>query len=378
MIPPFAWADAMDAHFEQAKTFFLDGVAHYEQGRYEAAMRSFEASLSLVPGRPSTLTNLGAARLKLGLFDAALEALQEALEKEPDNVEALGHHGAALAELGRPEDALRSFERLLQVKPDHASAWTLRGNALRDLGRPEEAAHCFEQAIAHGGDAELNGYYLASITQRDAPPTAPRGYVEALFDNYADGFDEQLIQTLRYRAPQVLTAPLKDLQTRFERATDLGCGTGLCGPLVRPLVGWLEGVDLSAGMLERAAQLNVYDKLVQGDVIEYLQQANDTFDLVLAADVFVYIGALEQVFAAVAGSMRPGGIFCFSVESSQDEDVVLRESLRYAHAEGYILGLAAQHGFTVVQTEHRPLREDQRVPIPACCYWLRSAPTGLS
>jgi predicted TPR repeat methyltransferase len=51
---------------------------------------------------------------------------------------------------------------------------------------------------------------------------------------------------------------------------DLGCGTGLMGPLLRPYVGRLEGVDLSAGMVQKAKDRGCYDKLDVGELVACL------------------------------------------------------------------------------------------------------------
>jgi predicted TPR repeat methyltransferase len=361
----------MDVNFEQAKTFFLEGVRDYEAGRLEQAERRFAASLALLPGRASTLTNLGAVRLKLGRVEDALAVLDEALAQEPDNVEALGHRATALAELGRHPEALAGFDRVLALAPAHAHAWTLRGSVLKDLGRDAEAAASFRQALAHGGDDALNRYYLAGLEGRDAPGAPPRDYVQALFDGYAPAFDEQLLGALRYQAPQVLAAGLRALDRRFERAMDLGCGTGLCGPLLSPFTRSIDGVDLSAAMLARARDKGVYASLAQADLAEWLARAEPGYDLAIAADVFIYVGALDAVFAGVARVIRSGGVFCFSVEAAgDDEGLALRPSLRYAHAWPYLEQLAQANGFGVLRTESAPIREDQREPIPGQYVWL--------
>ena len=361
----------MSGTFEQARDFFIEGVAHYQAGRLAEAERSFAASLALVPGRASTLTNLGAVRLKLGKVQEAADLLEEALKQDPDNAEALGHRATALAELGQHKDALACADRALSLNDGLGPVWSLRGELLKDLGRYDEAAVSFEKAIAHGGDPQLHRYYLASLTGQDVPPAPPRQYVETLFDHYAEGFDEHLVQVLHYRAPQVLADGLKKMNRRFGRALDLGCGTGLCGPLVRPLADTLHGVDLSATMVERAAAVGVYDEVVQSDVVSHLQSTPHRFDLVLAADVFIYVGALQDVFAGVARAIEPGGVFCFSVEASTGEDVALQRSLRYAHSRGYIERLAAKYGFEIASTAAQPIREDQQKPIAGLYFWLR-------
>ena len=362
----------MSANFEQARQFFVQGLGHYQAGRFAEAERDFAASLALLPGRPSTLTNLGAARLKLGKFQEAADLLQEALAQEPDNAEALGHRAAALAELGRQEQGLACVERALALNPGIAPAWTLRGSLLKDLGRPGEAAQAFQQAIAHGADPELNRYYLAALNAGEEVPQAPPPqYVQALFDGYADGFEEHLVEVLKYRAPRILVDELRAMQRRFDCALDLGCGTGLCGLLLKPLVKSLHGIDLSGNMVQRAAARGVYDSLAQADLAQYLAQTEQRYDLVLAADVFIYVGALEVVFEGVARVMPAGGVFCFCVEACEEgPELALRPSLRYAHSSRYIQKLAEQYGFEIKATAGHAIREDQGQPIPGIFAWL--------
>lgn len=364
----------MSGTFEQARDFFTQGLAHFQQGRFDQAHRCFAASDALLPGRISTLTNLGATHLKLGRPQEAAIVLEEVLAREPDNLEALGHRATALAELGEFAKALACVERVLVLAPGLGHAWSLRGLLLRDLGRPNEAAAAFEEAIARGADPQLNRYYRAAVTGLEVPATAPHHYVQSLFDTYAEGFDEHLVSVLHYQAPRILADGLRAMDREFASALDLGCGTGLCGPLMRPFSRALHGVDLSATMVERAEALRVYDRVVLSDLTLYLKGTPQRYDLVLAADVFIYVGALETVFEGVARVLEKGGVFCFSVEAAPDEqNVVLRESMRYAHSRRYIERLAAQSGFIVSRVSENPIREDQRMPIPGLYFWLRRA-----
>ncbi|AEG91577.1 tetratricopeptide repeat protein [Ramlibacter tataouinensis] len=362
----------MSDTFEQAKTFFLQGLHHYQQGRFEQAQTQFEASLALLPGRPSTLANLGACRVQLGRHDEAVALLDEALAQEPGDAGAWGHRATALAELGRLEQALDSVDRSLALEPRSGRGWGLRGNLLKDLGRPDEAIAAFEQAVALGHEVDLHRYFLAGLRGQAAAPAPPRAYVELLFDGYADGFDQHLVRRLGYRAPEVLAQPLRAAGGgAVDSALDLGCGTGLCAPLLRPLARRLTGVDLSAGMLARARTLGLYDELVQADLAEHLQATGARHDLVVAADVFVYVGALGAVFAGAARVLRPGGVFAFSVEEATGgAELELRPSLRYAHAEGGLRRLAATHGFEVMRALRQPIRHEQGHPIAGLYLWL--------
>ncbi|MBG9388558.1 tetratricopeptide repeat protein [Caenimonas aquaedulcis] len=354
----------------QAKEFFLAGVAHFEAGRFDVADRQFTAALALAPGRASILVNLGATRLKLGRFEEAAELLGDALRQEPGDAQAWGHRATALAELGRHQHALESIDRAIDINPAQGAAWTLRGTLLREMGRPAPAAAAYRRALECGADPQLTAYYLAALDGNDTPEAPPPGYVETLFDTYADGFEEHLLQVLHYRAPDVLAARLRGMGRVFAQAVDLGCGTGLCGPLLRPMAIALQGVDLSANMVRQAQARGAYDSVVQADAQQFLRDARQRFDLVVAADVFIYVGALEGVFEAAAAALVPQGVFCFSVEKHTPDGFALRTSLRYAHSASYLAELAARNGFAVTAREEHPIREDQGRPIAGLYYWL--------
>ena len=363
----------MSDTFGQARQHFLDGLAQFEAGRIEQAEAHFEAALALVPGRVSTLVNLGATRIRLGRPDAALPLLAQALAAEPDDADAWMHRGIALAELGRHGEALLAFERQSALRPDDAQAWTNRASVLKALSRRDEAAAAYRQAMAHGGDAALNSYYLAALTGADPPRTPPRRYVERLFDDYAETFDAHLVGALGYRAHRLMLEPLQGQARRFRHALDLGCGTGLCGALIRAVAARADGVDLSAAMLAKARALGVYGQLEQADLVAHLGHTDQRHDLVVAADVFIYVGALEAVFSGVQRVLEPGGTFCFSAEQATgDADFELRPSLRYAHSERYLRAVAAQSGFDVERMVSQPIREDQRRPIPGLYAYLRA------
>ncbi len=364
----------MTRSLDQARAFFTEGVAHYEAGRLPQAERQFAAALALAPGRPSVLTNLGVVRLKLGRVAEAVDLLQEALRAEPDNLEALAHCALGLAEQGHRQQALALFDRALAIDSRPAGPWMHRGSLLKELGRLDEAAASFRESIARGGDAELNGFYLAALAGGSVPAAPPRAYVEALFDGYADAFDAHLTQALAYQAPRLLTQRLLARPRRYGHALDLGCGTGLCGPYLRQLAGRVTGVELSRNMLHKAEASGDYDGLTQTDVQDFLRSGDEACDLVVAADVFIYVGALDAVFEHVARRMPAGGAFCFTVEEAPaDHDFALRASLRYAHSETYLRRLAATHGFAVDGIERHAVREDQQVPVPGLFVWLEKS-----
>ena len=360
--------DAIDARLHRS-------LALGDLGRHAEALDELNRVLALAADHPAASYHRARTLGALGRLAQALAAFERALALAPEHALAWFGHGQTLQRLDRPTEALASFDRALGIAPQLAQAWTQRGTILKDLGRSAEASDAFARSIAQGGDAALNGYYLAALSGQGIPERAPRQYVEGLFDDYAASFDSHVVGTLAYRGHQVLIGQLQALgRTRWHSALDLGCGTGLCGPLMREVCDRVDGVDLSAAMLDQARALGVYRRLEQADLVEHLQRCEPGYDLVVAADVFIYVGALAGVFSGVKRVLQPGGMFCFSIEQAPDAvDFELRASLRYAHSQRYIDRLALQCGFEVLRLHRQAIREEQRRPIAGLFVCLRKS-----
>jgi len=204
------------------------------------------------------------------------------------------------------------------LAPALAGAWTQRGSLLKDMGRNNEAASAFERALELGADGELNRFFLASLGTQASPATAPRAYVQALFDDYADGFDQHLVDVLGYQAHRQLITRLAGLQSQpFDSALDLGCGTGLCGPLLRPIVQQLTGVDLSQTAIDMARKNFELHGLTPVELrvanAEALPYADATFDHVYGHGVIQYTADPAQLIRECHRVLKPGGTGIFMV-----------------------------------------------------------------
>lgn len=371
--------ETLQSHPGDAALWSLRGVALEALDQLAEALASHERALATDAQRFVDRFHAGRLMLRLGRPADALAALQAVCAASPDAAEAHYRCGQALMALQRADEALTAWDRTLALDPTLADAWADRGAWMQERGRMSEAVRCFEQARAQGGDAALLDYQIAGLSSVAGraggamPASAPRSYVQGLFDRYADDFDEHLVGRLDYRAPQELAAGLARLaRTHFRHALDLGCGTGLCAAPLGAFVTRLDGVDLSAGMLARAQALGRYDRLEQADVVEHLAATPGRHDLVVAADLFIYVGRLEAVFAGVRRVLEPAGVFCFSVERLDDTmgDCVLQASLRYAHSASYLRRLAQDHGFEIAALEEHPLRHDERATVRGLYAWL--------
>ena len=181
-------------------------------------------------------------------------------------------------------------------------------------------------------------------------PAMTAVYVRRLFDQRAASFDEALLERLEYRGPAVLLEAAQRVAgapLRIGSMLDLGCGTGLGGAAFRPYVDWLVGVDVSPGMIARAREKGVYDRLAALEMQQFLDAeavSGAHYHLIIAADVFVYVSDLARVAVAAGRVLAPGGLFAFTVETHPGNGVVLQQTLRYAHGAAHVRDAVAGAG----------------------------------
>jgi predicted TPR repeat methyltransferase len=259
----------------------------------------------------------------------------------------------------------------LEVAPGYASAWFVLGELREKLGDRAGAIAAFERAkAADPSDHHGATVHLMRLGAR-ATAAMPEGYVRALFDGYAPGFDKALTEGLGYRAPELLFGAVQaahaGARMKFGSVLDLGCGTGLAALPFRPFSDWMVGVDLSAAMLAQARGKGLYDRVIEAEVQRYLTEEAEIgarYHLVLAADVFMYFDNLEPVLKSAAQVLAPVGQLAFSVETHDGDGILLRETLRYAHGEAHVQRAVAAAGLKPVSLASASTRMEKGVAVP--------------
>lgn len=284
----------------------------------------------------------------------------------------------AALEAGDALAAAEILDRVLAEAYHFAPAWHLYGLAQEALGHREDAATAWRQCL----DLDPNDHFgarldLARIGAIPAEQATSENFSGALFDDYAERFDGHLTQALHYTAPTMLKDALKRCcdnagrAFRFGTVYDLGCGTGLMGEAIRAQSGFLAGCDLSPRMIARAQAKKqadgapLYDKLAVAGLTAFLASRPDrSADLVTAADVFIYLGALAPCFAQSARVLAPNGLFAFTAQSHQGEGVIVGEDRRFAHAEGWLRQRLEEAGLVPIRVEPASIRQDRGAPVP--------------
>jgi predicted TPR repeat methyltransferase len=278
--------------------------------------------------------------------------------------------GKELEKRGDLDAAAELYAQAAEMAPGFASAWFALGELLAKLGRTKDAVDAFRKAARSDPDDRHGAaVQLARLTGEAAP--MPAGYVRTLFNQYARHYDLSLLEGLEYRGPQLLFEAVMaacvalNREAYFDRAFDLGCGTGIAGALFAPSIDSLVGVDLSPAMIEQARQTGRYNHLHVSDIAEFLSRENDRWvELVLAADSLPYMDNLAPLFRAVARVLDRGGLFTFTCETHDGAGVLLRETLRYAHGVDHVQAALAGANLSCMSLQPASFRKEKNVPVP--------------
>jgi predicted TPR repeat methyltransferase len=262
------------------------------------------------------------------------------------------------------------LEQAIELAPNFTSAWFTLGEIREQLGRHDAAIAAFRKARESDSEDRHGAAVRLMRLGADRLGEMPKGYVQALFDQYAPRFEAALIGDLDYRAPQLLFKAVISVRARarkpafFKRAIDLGCGTGLGAGAFAKEVDYFIGIDLSPGMIEQARATGLYAELEVADMAEGLRSKPDAgANLILAADAMCYVGDVAPVLAEAKRVLAEGGVFAFTLETHNGNGVIIGHGLRYAHAAEYVRDKIAAAGLAVAYLEQASPRMEDNEPV---------------
>ena len=374
-----------------------ESMAAHKAGRFAEAEAGYRRVLEARPADPKSLYYLGLLQFHRGDTEGAIELVRRCLSYAPSNAPAWNTLGGLYVAAGRNADAREAYRRVTLVAPAMGEGWYNLGICRRDEGDIEGALESLRASIAHQADyfrsyealammlyqlgrvQEAGRVYgewaardprnptarhmAAATSQQNVPARAADDYVRTLFDNSAKSFDADLGK-LGYRAPGLVAAAAGRSAGAgtLSAILDAGCGTGLCGPLVREYCANLLGVDLSPQMIEHARARACYDELVVAELSAFMRARPGAFDAIVSADTLVYFGALEAPLSAAWQALRPGGVLIFTVEALADEaaaDYRLEAHGRYGHSGTYVRRTLQIAGFEAETLTRETLREER-------------------
>ncbi|MCW5633135.1 MAG: tetratricopeptide repeat protein [Rubrivivax sp.] len=376
-----ATPDNSNAWNNLGNVLLLAGRAEEAADAYEQAVKFAGDGEDMSAQAVRALSNLGVLHRKLHRLDRSELALREAVRREPDFADGWYNLSITLIQLGRIPEGLQAHSKAVALWPEDLQSRQEVVRALLRLGENERASRLLREWLAEDPGNAVAEHMLAACLAGTAgetgavPARASDDYVQQVFDSFAASFDTKL-ESLGYRAPGLVIRALQDLVGAPSAELDIvdaGCGTGLCGPGLKPFARRLAGCDLSEGMLRRAHSRGLYDVLHQAELVFYLRTQPLAFDAVVSADTLCYFGALEEACAGAATTLRPGGALVFTVEALPEgaaQPYRLQANGRYAHGRTYVEESLAAAGFELRDVRAETLRMEGGEPVPG---WLVSA-----
>lgn len=335
----------------------------------EEAAAAYKATIALRPGHPEAYGRLGQIFWRQGKMHEATEAIVRNTEVNPGDPMAFILLASIFFQQGQIEGSIEAYRKAVEIEPKNSFSNRLLGLSLVRCGRPEEAKEVWRKWAAADPENPVPRHLILAGTDDQIPSRAGDDFVVREFDRFAESFDEKL-KSLEYRAPELVAEALRGFAPDAARALDIldaGCGTGLCGPLLRPFARRLEGVDLSKGMLDKAKARGGYDDLVMGELTTFISAKKEAYDVIVSADTLCYFGRLDEVFSAVATALRRGGYFIFTLERTADAtgtaNVTLDHSGRYTHTEEYVRSGISHAGLAVENLSFTALRLEYFKPV---------------
>jgi len=342
------------------------GLLYIRQTHYDLAANYLRGAIRRGLDTPSVYACLGQSLFLLGEFTDASTALRMAIDALPGEPQiVLKYAQVRLVETaisGTADEALRVYQMIAgEFAECIESVLNAAFQTLCGYGEKQAAIRIGTEILERSPNDAIISYQMDALRGRDRANATP-SVIAASFDKYAETFDHHLVNVLGYKVPQQAYGMLAASGATFSRILDLGCGTGLAGPLLHSFGGQLTGVDLSPKMLERAATRGCYDRLIKSEAVDYLKSHDQYFDLVTAFDVLVYIGDVAPLIAATADRLVPGGILVFSLETSNQAPFVLMPTGRFSHSPGYVESVYETR-FRCIASVHTVIRLEANKPV---------------
>lgn len=359
-------------HPEHIDTLVNLGVIALKQEENQLAIHYFTQALALDEHHVDARHNLAATFIHHDRFENALTHYSILLDSYEDNIEYLYNAGVAEMALGHLTKAQTHFEKILKLNSEHFSSLINLAAIHSRLNRTQEAILLLRKAQTINPMDPSCRYMLNALEGIPTSSACPE-YAKNLFDNYALYYDTHLQDTLHYTLPQQIGKMLHQLipSLSIKHTLDLGCGTGLSGVTLREMSEQLTGVDLSQKMLQQARAKGIYDELIESELVNFLQQSTQSFQVIVSADVLPYLGNLADLFNAITLRLEPLGLFIFNTEISLNEPWKLQKSARFSHSANYIETLAKEHGLNILRKEAISARQQSGQDVPFFLYVLQ-------
>ena len=383
---------------QNISALLIKGNVCFQNHQIEESLQYYQTVLQIDPQNKTAMINAANAAFILKNYQVSYQLAQQVLQIDSLDKTALTIYGNSCIELEKFDQAKKTFLLLLQIDSQEPWNYNSLSTIYQKTQDEKRALACGWKAVelSNGDEKQhLNFGYLLyelsddskinyaqqwqkkygdnaivkhmsnAILHQQKITKADSEYVQKLFDEFADDF-EDVLTSLEYRAPQLLAREMKEIYQpqilRKKQILDLGCGTGWCGNFLKKYTSkkYLYGVDMSEKMLSKAIAKKCYGKLIKADLEQYLETTESRFDIIVAADVFTYFGDLQKVIQGCFRTLKKQGWILFTVSAnlSNEKEYDLHDSGRFIHHKKYVMSLLEKKGFSIEKISEEILRNE--------------------
>ncbi len=146
--------------------------------------------------------------------------------------------------------------------------------------------------------------------------SADRNTLTKTYDTWAASYDADMLLTGYLHYAVLMGLVCRHVPRKDAAILDAGVGTGALGSLLN-LLGYnnLSGLDISAGMLAKAAERKCYADLRQAVLGEKLDYVDNSFDAIVSTGTFTEGHAPASAFDELVRLLEPGGVMIFTIST---------------------------------------------------------------
>lgn len=134
---------------------------------------------------------------------------------------------------------------------------------------------------------------------------------KALYDRWSETYDSSFGAGHGYIAPREIARIFKSLYDSTEPVLDIGAGTGLVTENLTGLT--VDGIDISEGMLSKAAAKGLYRNRILADLTGPLSIADASYGGFISCGTFTHGHVGPEAFPELMRIAQPGALFVCGV-----------------------------------------------------------------
>lgn len=160
------------------------------------------------------------------------------------------------------------------------------------------------------------------------------------YDAFASTYDTDFADALGWHYPAAIAAAYRDAASKTDTPiADIGCGTGLVASALNFPPEQIDGIDISADMLNISKEKNLYRSLYKVDLTKSLESIANDYGAILSAGTFTSGHLGPDPLESLLDVARNNALFVIGVKKAFFKEAGFETVLRDLDSRGLIKDL---------------------------------------